>query len=281
MPSYLSLRSLFIATILAALLASPMAAEIGPDPADRVVGKKVTLSVANQSLDNHQPIEKGVGMPVSLVVDDGVAENFIGDSGQFIWLNRFTPAAADFPFQLDEVSVVFGTTNVVAGDDVEILVYSDTDADGDPATGSALVGTCNDVVQTADGATFNVYTCPNVVLSGPGDVLIGVVNRYGSEGFDDFPAALDQTASNMRSWAATYLAGDVPANPTLPGDEQWGTIDSFGFPGNWIIRGSGTTVAPDTLPIPTQSPLGMVLFVLALVLAAVTVLWRRSVQSAQ
>ncbi len=60
------------------------------------------------------------------------------------------------------------------------------------------------------------------------------------EGFNDFPAALDQTATAGRSWAATYLAGDVPANPPLPGDEQWGTIDSFGFPGNWIIRGSGS-----------------------------------------
>ncbi len=99
-----------------------------------------------------------------------------------------------------------------------------------------------------------------MLLEGPGDVLIGVVNRYGSEGLNDFPAALDQTASQGRSWAASYLAGDVPASPTLPADEQWGTIDSFGFAGNWVIRGQGTTVNAAITEVPTASQTGLLLF---------------------
>ena len=69
-----------------------------------------------------------------------------------------------------------------------------------------------------------------------GDVLIGVVNRAGFEGNNDFPAAIDQGASQVRSWVGTWLAGDVPATPTFPADEQWGTIDDFGLPGNWMVR---------------------------------------------
>ncbi len=177
----------------------------------------------------------------ALVIDDGVAENFIGDGGQFIWLNRFTPAPTEFPFILEEVSVIFGDNGVTAGQDIEILVYEDTDGDGDPATGAVLLATYNETILTADQVTFNVYSLkPSVQLYGPGDVLIGVVNRSGAEGTNDFPAALDQTNTQVRSWAATYLVGDVPVNPPLPGDEQWGTIDSFGFAGNWIIRGAGT-----------------------------------------
>lgn len=178
----------------------------------------------------------------ALVIDDGVAENFIGDAGQFIWLNRFTPAPSEFPFILEEVSAIFGDNGVTAGQDIEILVYADTDEDGDPTTGAVLLASYDETIQTADQVTFNVYSLkPFVQLYGPGDVLIGIVNRSGSEGNNDFPAAIDQSNSQVRSWAASYIAGDVPVNPPLPGDEQWGTIDSFGFAGNWIIRGAGTS----------------------------------------
>lgn len=179
---------------------------------------------------------------VALSLDDGTAETSIGDVGQFIWLNRFTPAPSEFPFQLEEVSVMFGTTLTSPGDAIEILVYEDTDGDGDPGTGAVLLASFDETIQTADQATFNVYSLkPAVQLNGPGDVLIGIVNRAGFEGNNDFPAAFDQSPSQGRSWAASYLAGDVPDNPPLPADEQWGTIDSFGLPGNWLLRGAGTS----------------------------------------
>lgn len=209
--------------------------------------------------------------PVDLILDDGSIENTIGDAGQFIWLNVFTPNPDDFPFQLEEISVVFGATGVTVGDTVELLVYSDTDSDGDPGTGAVLVGSETVTIQFADGVTFSVYTLTTPIpLLGPGDVIIGVVNRYAFEGSSDFPAALDQTATQLRSWAASYLAGDVPANPTLPGDEQWGTIDSFGFPGNWVVRGSGTGI----LTVPTLSSTLLVVFSLLILIAGFVVVRR-------
>lgn len=173
----------------------------------------------------------------NLIIDDGGAEISIGDGGQFIWLNRFTPPGAHFPLAIDEVSVLVPTsTGVVIGQRIEFLLYEDTDADGDPATGANLLGTLTTDIQALD--VYVPYPIGPIAFNGPGDVLVGVVNRSGFEGFNDFPAGLDQTATQTRSWAATYLVGDVPVNPTLPGDEQWGLIDSFGFPGNWTVRAS-------------------------------------------
>jgi uncharacterized repeat protein (TIGR01451 family) len=203
---------------------------------------------------------------LSFILDDGGSENSIGDVGQFIWINRFTPLPADFPFELEEVRVAFGTTSVPLGGAVEIVIHEDTDNDGDPGTGSTFLASHNGTVQANDGTTFSVYTLATpVVLNGPGDVLVGVINRYGSEGNNDFPAALDQTASQVRSWAASYLAGNVPANPTYPADEQWGTIDSFGFPGNWLVRAFGTRIDQTDLSIDKtgiESPPGTVVYTL-------------------
>ncbi|MFK8012439.1 MAG: hypothetical protein AB8B80_10385 [Marinicellaceae bacterium] len=185
------------------------------------------------------------GGGISLVVDDGTAENTIGDDGQFIWLNRFSPATGDFPFNLEEVQVVFGNNMVNIGDAIEILVYEDTDNDGDPGTNAVLLASFSDVIQNNDGFTFNEYMLDMPVeLTGPGDVLIGVVSRASFEGAMDFPATIDEDVLQERSWVASYNSGDVPANPALPGDEQWGTIDSFGLPGNWLIRGFGSSTVP-------------------------------------
>jgi len=222
-------------------------------------------ALIQQDLNQNQPPPVNPnGTPTStFIIDDGTAETAIGDGGQFIWLNRFTPAASEFPFQLEEVSTVFAGTLVSVGDTIRILVYEDTDGDGDPGTGAVLLADITETIQFNDQLTFNVYDLPTPVrLDGPGDVLIGIVNSYGSEGFNDFPAALDTTASNGRSWAATYLAGDVPANPALPGDEQWGTIDSFGLPGNWIVRGAGTHIA---LPIPALNYIGLIVFMFMII----------------
>lgn len=221
-----------LALVLSLTLAGTAGAELGESP-DAAGGR--TLGAPE-------------GGPVSLILDDGSSENDIGDGGQFVWLNRFTPAPTDFPFVLEEISVVFGATGVAVGDDIQLVVYEDTDGDNDPGTGAVFVVGFGDVIQFADGVTFSVYDLvAPPVLTGPGDVLIGVVNRYSFEGNGDFPAALDQTVSQVRSWAASYLAGDAPNPPFLPADEQWGTIDSFGFPGNWIVRGAGQGVVPVVL----------------------------------
>ncbi len=190
---------------------------------------------------------------VQLVVDDGSAEDAIGltAGGSFLWLNRFTPDPAEFPFFLDEISILFRNSATV-GEEMQLLVWEDTDGDGDPGTGANLLYSTRVDVQHNDGTTWNVYNIASpILLFGPGDVLIGVVNRDGT---GTHPAAIDTNASQERSWIGAYPSSP-PDPPTLPAPDLWGTIDSFGFAGNWTVRGSGySAVGLDMLPWLSEMP---------------------------
>lgn len=181
--------------------------------------------------------------PVNLQVDDGAAEDSIGltDGGQFIWMNRFTPAAADFPFELEQISILWPSGQMAAGSAVELVVYQDTDGDGDP-NDAQLMKTYNVTIQNVNGTTWDNYTLPEtVLLGGPGDVLIGAINRWNT-GAVEYPANIDQTASQGRSWVGIWTTYP-PEPPVLPPDSDFGTIDSMGLAGNWLIRASGSTAA--------------------------------------
>ncbi len=179
---------------------------------------------------------------VELAVDDGSAEDAIGltSGGQLIWLNRFTPDPVLFPFTLQQISVIFGDS-VGIGDDVQILVFEDTDGDGDPGTGANLLYSQDVTVQFNDYATWNDYLLDEpLLLEGPGDVILGAINRSGMSGYLDYPAAIDEDAphySNV-SWIG-YYGGPAPEPPYLPAPDLWGPVESFGFAGNWTLRGYG------------------------------------------
>jgi subtilisin family serine protease len=195
---------------------------------------------------------------VEMVVDDGTAEDAIGltSGGGFIWLNRFTPNPDAFPFYLDEVQVLFEST-VAVDSQMQVVVYSDTDGDGDPGTGAVYLGGETFGVDYNDNATWNIFTLTEPIqLDGPGDVLIGIVNR--TTGLSIYPAAIDTTASQGRSWVGAYAAGDPPAEPSLPADSLWGTIDSVGFPGNFTLRGMGSSAVTDILWLSEDPTLGTV-----------------------
>ena len=179
---------------------------------------------------------------IDLILDDGSAEDSIGLSsgGQFVWLNRFSPNLDAFPFNLEQVSLLFNSTTNI-GDQMELVIWEDTDGDGNPGTGASFLFSQNVTVQYNDLLTWNNYTLTQpVLLTGPGDVLIGVVNRSGYSGYSDYPAVIDTTSSQNRSWIGIYSSGNPPNPPTLPADSLWGTIDSIGFSANWTLRGNGS-----------------------------------------
>lgn len=206
---------------------------------------------------------------ITFAIDDGSADKDIGNSTQFLWFNRFTPDPADFPFQIEEIQVLMGSLGVYIGDAVQILVYADTDGDGDPGTGAEFLGALDSTVQNTGSKDFNIYTLPEPIrVEGPGDILIGMINRGSIGDGSDFPASLDSTVSAGRSWMGTFQASDIPQQPELPTDDLWGTTDSFGFPGNWVIRATGTRIfapLPPAAPVPILNTLGLIVLALLLV----------------
>lgn len=232
----------------------------------RWVGVKLVLAPMPAGSSAHQggndPLESDLA--VSLVLDDGQGEelygdNLIGNAFQFLWLNRFTPS--EFPLTLNEIWVMFDgpTGRVNVGDAIDLVVYED--ANGDPTDGATWLATFNETVQAVDGS-WSTYTLSTpVALNHPGDVLIGVINRYVSHGFSlaSWPAKLDTTASQDRSWFGSwFLAPPDPAN--LPPGLSFSLMDGEDA-GNWMIRGYGeTSGAPTPMPtLPAPSGLGVYL----------------------
>jgi hypothetical protein len=202
-----------------------------------------------------------------LQLDDGGAENAVGFNSDTnndgttdqslgaLYFNRFTPPAGDFPLDLQNAQIQFGTLDdngnvasggLSAGDVIDIYVWSDPD--GDPATGATLKAALTGQSLGTVDATFQTFDFPSAVrVDGPGDILIGFVNRT-LPSTATFPATIDETASQGRSWVAAYAdnAGSIapPENPpVLPAD---GAEDVFAvvgdlnadLAGNWMIRGS-------------------------------------------
>ena len=178
---------------------------------------------------------------VNLILDDGSYDNALGVGGtaDFIAVNRFTPAAEQFPIALTEVSLYFEGSTVASGQPFKVVIYQNTSGNSHPAVGSDLLHQQTATVGSVPGWTVVTLDQP-VVLEGPGDVLVGSVFTH-KPGAAYFPAAMDQTASQGRSWVGYWVAADAPVVPTLPPDDAWATVDSVGFAGNWMIRAKGTT----------------------------------------
>ena len=122
---------------------------------------------------------------------------------------------------------------------VEVRLFWYTQGKGTQDVG--VVGSAFDV--------FNLTSAP-AIPSGV-NLLIGVVDRWVTSGVSGstFPAAIDQTApNNVRSWVASYTA-DPPNPPTLPSTGLFGTIDSFGLPGDWLVRATGTVVPVELMGV--------------------------------
>lgn len=197
-----------------------------------------------QATTRTAPINLPAGGPVNYIVDDGNNENNVGlnAGGQFLWLNRFDVLPANQPVGITQVQVFWDATNAAAvlGDAISLEIYSDTDAN--PANGATHLYT-QDTVIAQIGTSFDIYnlTVPPQIAAPAVNLLVGVVNRWGGPA-GKFPAALDQTASAGRSWLGFY-AGDPPAPPPIPAT-NFDTIDSFGLPGNWLVRAVGDANVP-------------------------------------
>ncbi len=210
---------------------------------------------------------------VQLVLDDDSSEGAFGvgqpTAQQFLWFNRFTPGS--LPFTLEEIWVLFPPgPNVTTGAAVQLVVYHDPD--GNPSNGADLVATFNETIQVVDGNTFSVYPLdPGVLISQPGDVLIGVVDRFVTSGVTSAtqPAAIDTGASQGRSWLAVWT-GDPPNPPLLPANNLFSTIDGF-VAGNWMIRGFGSAVTS----VPAATHLGFAVLVSLLAVAGYILLRRQ------
>ena len=189
---------------------------------------------------------RNVDGSLSFVLDDGTYEDSVGLNDQAstesagIWLNRFAPPAGTGAFTIDSVSIMWpqNTGGSLVGKDINLVAYYDADADGDPSNAVRLGA---DDILTIDSLDTFIDYAVNFAVPGDGDVYIGFENSYALGGSSPilFPASIDEdSGSQGHSWVVGASTGD-PDLDNLGNNDLAGTIDSFGLPGNWLIRGTG------------------------------------------
>lgn len=265
--------------VVAGLLALLLPGVVG---AQSLAFEVVSVPLVAPTTPTAPPLPPLDQFPVQLVLDDDTAETSTGVTGgggarQFLWFNRF---ASSGQFRLEQVWVLFPPgDNMTVGAEIELVVYHDPDSN--PANGANLLATFSETIQVLDGVTFSIYDLAPVVDVPPGgDVLIGVIDRFVESGVTPptFPAAVDTTASQQRSWIVGWVA-DPPSPPTLPSDGAMLLLDDLlpSIAGNWMIRGFGSQ--PPNLDIPALDSVGLI--TLALLLAAGGLLGLRRLRGAE
>ena len=202
--------------------------------------------------DRRPPLLRSL-MPNSVyMLDDGSAEDSVGfgngsTNSQALWMNHFDVISGQT--MISTISVAWGTPLFpdpsLNGMPVTIAVWSDPDGDGDPTDG-LLLGSVTGTVQNASTDTFVDYTFnPPIDVSAFTSFFVGDLTPSSTD-VERFFQGLDETPpSQMQSWLVGNGDGsDVDIN-TLGNNTLIGTIDSFGLPGNWLIRAdTGAQVSP-------------------------------------
>lgn len=219
------------------------------------------FSVAVKAPEAPLPIDACRGDACTLRLDGYGGYGYVRSLGgtlrgsTYVWLNRFTPSAADVPFTLDSVQTLFrgiaasGRLCAAVGDRFDVYVYRDDD--GDPSNGASLLAALPDVAVSAPLGTLQSIALPNggVRIDGPGDVLIALHwrGRVGTS-----PASFPVTgAPRQRSWIGTIHTDGVDrlfadgfddrtaSAPDLAAEGLVPVFQATGADFNFLLRGSG------------------------------------------
>ena len=194
------------------------------------------------------------------MLDDGTAEDSVGfgngsQNFESLWMNQFDVISGQT--MITTVSVAWGTPLFpdpsINGTAVTIAVWSDPNGDGNPSDG-VLLGSVAGTIQNAGTDTFVNYTfSPPVDVSAFTSFFVGDMTPMNS-GPEKFFQGLDETPpSHMQSWIAANSDGSPVDINNIGNNDTIGTIDSFGLPGNWLIR-ADTGAAGSPTPTPTGTP---------------------------
>jgi len=174
--------------------------------------------------------EIGAVSPASYRWDDGTAEMPVGLSGggSIGWLNHFQVVQGRET--VDAVSISFDLTGIPLGTPVTIGLWSDPNADGNPADAVVL----RSVAAVVEAVEMRVDLPATPV--GPAGSMFFVGALMSLEpGWQ--PAMLDRNSDHRTSWLVSRLSsGSIdPANLGSPENTMVPMAD-HGYPGNWLVR---------------------------------------------
>ena len=177
------------------------------------------------------------------MLDDGTAEDAVGfgngaQNFESLWMNQFDVIAGQT--MITTVSVAWGTPFFPDpsnnGTPVTIAIWSDPNGDGDPTNG-LLLGSVAGTIQNEGTDTFVNYTFnPPVDVSAFTSFFVGDMTpanggpEHFFQGLDETPLATWRSGSRRTATALQWISTPDRQQRSI------GPIDSFGLPGNWLIR---------------------------------------------
>ncbi len=217
------------------------------------MGLGQSLSTVPDPIDAISPLNP-VGSPevVNYLYDDGTVDDGIGITGtnpfDIIWLNRFDVQPGGEI--ITDIKVAIGSpsdTRPYNGLPISILLYNDSN--GGSVTDAVLVNSAriDTTVANANTGLLNTYDIPDTLVST--QFLVGALMRNlpGGQGFvagfdDTPPSTTDASFAGFTVGAPPLNESDLASIPS----GQFGTIEGFGLPGNWVVRATGIMVPEPT-----------------------------------
>lgn len=161
------------------------------------------------------------------VIDNGTASGSIGlvAGGTISWANQFTAAAGENTISAVQIAwsrpASAGSGNMVPdGTPVLVQLWGDPNNDGNPSDAVLLSSVAGTTLNLGD--TFISYNIPDVTLPVGSNFFVGATIAHAA---GDFPASIDQSSAQGKSW---INIGALPGAPFK--------IDDAGLPGNWMVR---------------------------------------------
>jgi len=186
-----------------------------------------------------------IGPLVCGIADDDSDENALGvtNGGQLCMMNKFTCLS-----EVDAIQAAYG--QVIDGAVVEVVVWDDMDADGNPIN-AVRVSTHASVVANAGTGIFNNEPLP-VSVSISGDAWVGVIVTQAA---GEFPGPMDYlnyeaypdvsyVALQLAATGTPFDSSDLSLNDQVPV-----TIAATGFGAVWLLRATGSKT-PSVLGTP-------------------------------
>jgi hypothetical protein len=175
-------------------------------------------------------------------LDDGTSSDSIGIGPMDLWWgNAFSVVSGAEKITAIQISMPFANTKsfVNIGDVFRVLLYSDTDGDGNPTSGLTLLQNVVSTVQnTGVIDTWQTIDIPDTIVSGV--FFVAAMTSGPSDTY--FPASIDMTTSAGKSWCAFVNHGTMDL-ANVGSDASMNTIDSYNLPGNWMLRAEGSPAA--------------------------------------
>lgn len=208
--------------------------------------------------------------------DDGTAEDAIGLSsgGDLIAINHFTVSGGNN--MIMSISIAWGTPNFpdlsLNGLTYRAVLWNDPLGTGDPNNAVLAAPTLNGVISSAGTNTFLTSTFQSCVTV-TNSFFVGFILTQNA---GQFPAAIDfdaPTYSNESFLAASFTPGAGNIVNLANNDFPVGSVESYGFAGNWLIR------ADACAPVPEPTTASLVIVAGAIALLSLTKKQRKSART--